>query len=374
MAEQERARFPVPRSLEFAQFAIGLLWLLASRSGASSAAQGFARVLHTELVRPVLEQLFMLVLLATGYTALHWIATRNGSVRDTTGLRWRATAAREWQKGAAMGWALLLVALLPMMVAGGLHPQFWLTPQAWGTTLLSLLTLLLAALAIELAYRGYLLQCIVAATGPVSGTILLSLVYAFLVTSPFNRTPFSFFVAFAAGVLYCVAYLRTHALWLGAGVRFGWMASMGVLFGLPLSGTADLAGVVTTESSGQTWLTGGAYGPEGALLTGLVLLAGAAVLFLLTRDYAWAYTHEPIVAGGYPMDVPPPAAHAAMAAAAPPPLVQIGTPAAVSGPPLPRREAPPVDPPESPDSERSEATATPPEWTDIPPDSRKDSY
>lgn len=342
MAELERARPRVPRSLEFAQFAIGLLWLLASRSGASSAAQGFSRLLGTDLVRPLLEQVFLLVLLVSGYTALHWVASRNGSIRDTNGLRWRVTAPREWQKGAALGWALLLFTLLPMALAGNLHPQFWFTPRSWGMALLSLLTLLLAALAIELAYRGYMLQRIVAATGPISGTLLLSVVYAFLVTSPVNNTPFSFFVAFSAGVLFCVAYLRTHALWLGWGVRFGWMASMGVLFGLPLSGSADFSSVVTTESSGQTWLTGGAYGPEGALLTGLVLLVGAAVVFALSRDYAWAYTHDTIVPAGYPMDVPPPAAHTAMAAAAPPPLVQIGALAAVPPPVLPRRAATPA--------------------------------
>jgi uncharacterized protein len=124
-------------------------------------------------------------------------------------------------------------------------------------------------------------------------------------------------------VLFSVAYLRTHGLWLGWGLRFGWLAAMGVLFGLPLSGSADFASVVATDSTGGLWLTGGAYGPEGAVFTGLVLLAGAIALYPLTRDYAWAYTHEPIVPGGYPMQVQPPAAHTAMEAAAAPQLVQI---------------------------------------------------
>jgi len=54
------------------------------------------------------------------------------------------------------------------------------------------------------------------------------------------------------------------------------------------------------------------YGPEGAVFTVIVLLIAVAVLIRITRDYAWDYTHRPIVAGGYAVEVPPPAAHVAM--------------------------------------------------------------
>jgi hypothetical protein len=74
------------------------------------------------------------------------------------------------------------------------------------------------------------------------------------------------------------------------------------------------------------WLTGGVYGPDGALFTAIVFFVTMAVLYRVTRNYAWNYTHQPIVPAGYPMDIPPPAAHTAMeeaAAAAKPTLVQI---------------------------------------------------
>ena len=279
MTANRSDRLKGPRSLEFAQFAIGLLWLLAARSGAASASQGIAHALHADLLQPVFEQVFLLILLVTGYTALHWVATRNGSIRQTNALPLRPTAAREWQKGTAFGWGLLLITLIPMVVAGDLHPQFWLLPRAWGAALLALAALLLGALATEMAFRGFLFKRLIETTGPVTATIVLSLVYAFMTTTPVNNTPFSFLVAFVSGVLFCVAYLRTRALWLGWGIRFGWLASMGVLFGLPLAGSADFASVVATDSSGRVWLTGGAYGPEGAVFTGLVLLGGVLALY-----------------------------------------------------------------------------------------------
>ncbi len=314
----------LPRSLHIALFAIGLLWVLAARTGAQSAAEGISRALHADLLRPLLNAIFLLVLLPTGFTALNWVATRNGSLRSTNALPVRSSAWREWQKGAALGWTLVLFSVLPLALAGVLHPQFWTAPRAWALLVLSLTTLLFSSLAIELAFRGFLFRSLIAATGPATATLILSLIYAFAATSSLGTAPFSFTVALLLGVLFSFAYLRTHALWFGWGLRFGWLASMGVLFGLPLAGSVDFASVIATGSSGPAWFSGGLYGPEGALLTVPVVLAGIVALYRLTRNYAWQYTHPPIVPAGYPMDVPPPAAHAAMeASAAPLPLVQI---------------------------------------------------
>ena len=318
-----RPESKVPRSLHLALFAIGLLWLLASRVGADSAAQGIARLLRAEVLRPLLDQLFLLVLLPTGFTALHWLATRNGSIRESNALPVRTTVPVEWQKGAALGWALVLLAILPMALVGDLHPQFWWAPRAWGLALIALATLLLGSLATEIAFRGFLFRRMIGATGPVAATLILSGIFALTSTSMLNTTPFSFLVSLLAGILFSLAYLRTHALWIGWGLRFGWLAAMGVFFGLPLAGSVDYASVVATESAGGSWMTGGAYGPEGAFFTIVVVLVGMFAIYRLTSEYAWRYTHEPIVPAGYAMVVPPPAAHTAMEAASPAPLVQI---------------------------------------------------
>lgn len=315
----------MPRSLHFALFAIGLLWLLAARVGAQNAATGIARLFHAEqMLGPVLNALFLVILLVTGFTALNWVATRNGSLRSTNALPSRPTARREWQVGAALGWALSLLAILPAMLIGALHPMFWVSPRAFGLSFLALLTVLFGSLAMELAFRGFLFRSLMGATGPTMAAFLLAVIYAFTVTSATTTTPFSFSVSLLMGILFAMAYLRTRALWLGWGLHFASLAVVGVLFGLPLAGSAELAGLVASEASGPVWVTGGFYGPQGAFLTLVVLLAGMFALYRLTRDFAWDYTHPPIVAGGYPMDIPPPPAHTAMEAAAPPPpLVQI---------------------------------------------------
>jgi hypothetical protein len=213
-----------------------------------------------------------------------------------------------------------------MVMGAALHPQFFWRLPAWGGAVVSVISLLLAALATEVAFRGFLFRRLIDATGPATATILLSVIYALIGSLGPNGTSLSFVVTVIAGVLFSMAYLRTHALWLGWGMHFAWAAATAVVLGLPVAGIASYSTVVQTDTSGPLWLTGGAFGPEAALFTAIVFFVAMAAVYRATRNYAWSYTHPEIVPGGYPMDVPPPPAHTAMeqaAAANAPTLVQI---------------------------------------------------
>lgn len=317
---------PVSRSLHLALFVTGLLWLLAAHAVAFRAAEGIAsRFAWSAVGQDLLVNLFLLFLLLVGFTVLNWIGTRQGSMREANALPRRATAREEWSRGVVIGWAAALIAVVPMMIAAALHPQFFWSAPAWGGLIVSVLSLLFAALASEVAFRGFLFRRLIDATGPTTATILLALIYALIESLGPNGTSLSFMVTIIAGVLFSMAYLRTHALWLGWGLHFAWAAATAVVFGLPVAGVASYSSVVQTDTTGPVWLTGGVYGPEGALFTAVVFLVAMAVVYSATRNYAWNYTHPVIVPGGYPMDVPPPPAHAAMEqqAAAKPTLVQI---------------------------------------------------
>jgi membrane protease YdiL (CAAX protease family) len=313
------------RSLLLLRFLAGCAWLIFSEIVASSAAQGIANRLNVPVLEQLIEQAFLLLLLLTGF-ALPYGFPRDGAVRTGSALLRRATSAEEWQRGAALGWAMLLVAVLPMMLTGVLHPAFWLWPRSWGFALLSLATIALSTLALEVAFRGYLFRRLIELIGPVAATFFLSMAYAVMSSFRPNSTALSVIVTFFAGVLLSMAYLRTYALWFGWGLHFGWNAAMGLALGLPVAGYATYNTLVATNVTGPNWLTGGFYGPEAAVLTLFVMLAAMIVLYRITRNYAWDYTHAPIVAAGYPMTVAPPEAHNAMAEAAtaqPASLVQI---------------------------------------------------
>jgi len=300
------------RTLQLALFATSVAWFLAADTVAAHAARGLSERLGLDAARPLLTSVFLLFLLALGFSILQSIAKRRSTLRDVLGLPKRPTARREWESGAALGWGLVVLAVIPMAAAGTLHIQFWTQPRAFALLLLNLVTLAVGALAEEAAFRGYPFRRLVQASGPATATAVMSLLFGVGHMLNPGATWASTVVTILAGVLLSIAWLRTHGLWLGWGLHFAWNASMGILFGLPVSGITDFASIIETRAFGRPWLTGGNYGPEGAGITVIVLLIGIVVLFRITRDYAWHYTYVPIVAAGYPMEPAPPAAHVAM--------------------------------------------------------------
>lgn len=88
------------------------------------------------------------------------------------------------------------------------------------------------------------------------------------------------------GVVYALAYLRSGSLWLGIGLHFGWNLVQGTILGFPVSGTPALA-LVHQIPTGDTSLTGGAYGPEAGLVGigfRFVAIAGVLLWTLRARD------------------------------------------------------------------------------------------
>ncbi len=314
------------RAVDLALSIAAIAWFLAARELSARSASGIAQRLDLLAVGLLLRPLFHIFLLLVGLSLLETMARRRSSTRDLLGLPWRSTAGQEAASGAALGWAASLAAVLPLAVAGSMHIQLWTEPRAFAYALLSLLGAALTALTLEIVFRGYAFRRMIDAMGTTAATLCLSLIYGLLFAFSPGSTGLGVLAMVLLALLLSLGWLRTHALWLSWGLNFAFTASLGLLFGLPTAGSTDLATIFQTSTHGRHLLTGGEFGPVAAPFTALVLLLAIPVLYRVTRDYAWIYTHTPIVAAGYPMDVPPPAAHTAMLSAVPPPpppLVQI---------------------------------------------------
>jgi len=305
-----------PRLLQFAIFIAAVSWYFCVRALAESASNGLRLRFDLEDVQPVMEALFELFLVVLGLALLRAIERRRAPLRMTLGLPRRATSRAEWATGAAIGWGLAVASVLPMALARTLNVRLWATPRAFELLGLSLITLAVATLARDMGLHGYAFQRLIDAIGPVRATIAMALLSA--VYTGFNPAASGAAIAIsvAMSVLVSLCWLRTHAIWLLWGLRFAWAASTAVLFGLPVAGNAAYSTVFETRAVGPHWLTGGGYGPAAALLSGVILLGGIAVLVRATDDYAWDYTHPPIIPAGYDVTILPPAAHVAMEEAA----------------------------------------------------------
>jgi len=98
------------RTLQLALFLTSVAWFLAADTVAGHAARGLSRRFSLDGARPLLTSVFLLFLLALGFSLLQTIAKRRSPVRDVLGLPKRPTARREWQLGAALGWGMVVVA------------------------------------------------------------------------------------------------------------------------------------------------------------------------------------------------------------------------------------------------------------------------
>ena len=141
-----------------------------------------------------------------------------------------------------------------------------------------LCTILFGVAGEEILFRGYAFQFLIQKIGPYATVLPLGALFGLAHAANPNATLLSIFNTALWGMLLGIAYLRSHDLWLPIGIHFGWNAVL-PLFGTNLSGlTIDVTGYVYRWDLSPIW-SGGAYGPEGGLLTTIFVILVGVVLF-----------------------------------------------------------------------------------------------
>lgn len=198
---------------------------------------------------------------------------------ETMGLE-PARVGRDTAVGLTLGtgaMALVGAALL------ALNPQSpWPGKAVWGGFLLDAVALFPAAAAEEVAFRGYLQRAITTWRGPVVGVLAPSILFALFHALNPNVSPLALANIALAGAVFAAAAERTGTLWLPIAYHYAWNLAQGPVLGLPVSGMA-WKGLLALPVGGPSWLTGGAFGPEGGLLSTVVLMLSLFPLWALTR-------------------------------------------------------------------------------------------
>ena len=280
-------------------FILSAIYFILAREIAMHAARGLATGDWLELA----DRTILLFLLLVGYAGMGFLGQRQNQPIRAMGLDRRPGFGREFALGSALGWGGMVACVLPIALTGGLVVTFFTAPRQFPLIFLDLAVLAIAALAEEIAFRGYPFQRLIEATSPAGATIFMSLLFGAIHLFNPGATFASTIVTIFAGWLFAICYLRTRALWLAWGFHFTWNATMGILFGLPISGITNFSPVVASNANGPLWITGGDYGPEGSLICAIVILVLIPVTIRATRDLHYRYAQPVIVPAGIPVDI-----------------------------------------------------------------------
>lgn len=326
------------RTRAYMHFVAAVLYFFVARALARHAAERLAN----DQWAPLAEQAVLAILLLLGYAALGFMLNRQRHPVATQGLPMRSGWTSEAGLGLALGWALAVACILPVVVAGGIAIVLSLQLSAWGWLLADLAFFAFAALAEEVAFRGYGFQTFARSVGDAGATLGFAAFYAIVQTLLPGSSRASIAVSVVLSLVLSTAYLRTRALWLSWGINFGWKASRALLFGLTVSGVSSHSSVVQGDPLGPYWLSGGGFGLDGSWLAFFVILAAWPVLLTVTRELDFRYNAPVLVPGGIPVDLDAAARSQHEAATRPPDspaqsLVQIGSAPAI-----------PLQPPEQP--------------------------
>jgi hypothetical protein len=145
------------------------------------------------------------------------------------------------------------------------------------------LVLLISATNEELAFRGYPFQKLVDSLGPPGAVAVSSAFFGLAHLGNPHHSWISTVNTMLVGIPFSIAYLRTRSLWMPVGMHFTWNYVQGFVFGFPVSGTTLSPTLLKVQVHGAAWLTGSDYGPEGGLLSTVVIVGAAVCLFLSTR-------------------------------------------------------------------------------------------
>ena len=171
--------------------------------------------------------------------------------------------------------------LIGMTVVGGMALLGGMTWEAQPGTVVGWLAGAVSALAWfaipaaaeEALLRGYPLQALTEAYGPIIGIGTTSVAFGALHLANPGSGVLEVANVTAAGLLFGVVYVKTLSLWWVTGMHLGWNWAHGYVADVPVSGL-DVVDAPLYEgmTGGGHWLGGGTFGPEGSLVATCVLL------------------------------------------------------------------------------------------------------
>jgi len=185
--------------------------------------------------------------------------------------------------GKGIVWAIGILSLAFLLIWANGNIQI-LGIQDLGIALVGYLSFfLLVAIVEEVICRGYLLQMVTDHLNYQVGIAVSAIVFTLAHLANDHFTWIAFCNLTLGGILMSLLYLKYQSLYVPIGFHWLWNYFQGNILGFGVSGT-DVLGLLQINIEGPDWITGGYFGLEGSLLTGLLLAIAIYLLWINTKD------------------------------------------------------------------------------------------
>lgn len=156
--------------------------------------------------------------------------------------------------------------------------DMWRYGAEWG------LGFLLVGVSEELMFRGYLQQTLARGLNFRWAALIMGALFVGAHVPNAGESPIGLFIVFVAGLVLAYSVWRTGAMWWGIGFHAAWDWMQSFTFGVADSGHPAMDALMTSKVAGPDWLSGGATGPEGSVLSlGVLILVAAVIHFTVKK-------------------------------------------------------------------------------------------
>ena len=265
-----------------------ILTFLVATAGCALLASAIVAPFESSLVAtgiPMIAMSVVMLLAVAGATVImvRWVDRRPWS---DVWLDRRSAKPRRLIEGYLLGVLAIGIPSVALITTGWLAIE----PSAegsWTAAAVRLSTLLLiAALAEELAFRGYLLAVLREALGSIPALALTSVAFGYVHISNPGSSLRALAIVMLAGLFLGGVVLVTRSLYAAWMAHFSWNWTMAVLLHIPVSGLATETPDYRTLDAGPDWATGGTWGPEGGVGAAVGILGGIGYLLIRRRRAA----------------------------------------------------------------------------------------
>jgi membrane protease YdiL (CAAX protease family) len=188
----------------------------------------------------------------------------------------RPGSARELGAGVAIGAMLFCLTIGIIAALGGFHVS---GINGWIPLITAVPSFILAAVLEEIVIRGVVFRILELWLGSWIALAFSAVLFGGLhLFNPGANLQSGAAIMLEAGILLAAAYLLTRRLWFCMGIHFAWNFTQGSIFSVAVSGQAT-SGLLQSNMTGPTWLTGGAFGAEASVIA-VIICTLAGLIFL----------------------------------------------------------------------------------------------